>query len=74
MQYKQVSVAGDLTVPVPLGLTGEEEAKYIASRVAFVDLEQLKADSIEMLKAWEQGKMMPMEVVLSELKKSDDNE
>lgn len=74
MQYKQVSVAGDLTVPVPLGLTAEEEAKYIANRVAFVDLEQLKTDSIEILKAWEEGKLIPMGAVLSELKKPGDNE
>lgn len=73
MQYKQVSVAGDLTVPVPLGLTAEEEAKYVASRVAFVDLEQLKTDSIEILKAWEEGKMIPIEAVLRDLKQSGDN-
>lgn len=74
MQYKHVSVSGDLTVPVPLGLNAEEEAQYVASRIAFVDLERLNADSQEILKAWEEGKMIPMESVLAELKKAGDNE
>jgi hypothetical protein len=70
MEYKLVSVSGDLTVPVPVGLSAEEEAQYVASRIAFVDLERLKADSLELLKAWEEGTMVPMEAVLAELKQT----
>lgn len=72
MEYKLVSVSGDLTVPVPVGLSAEEEARYVASRIAFVDLERLKADSLELLNAWEEDRLVPMEAVLAELKQTAD--
>ena len=74
MEYKLVSVSGDLTVPVPVGLSSEEEAQFVASRIAFVDLERLKADSLELLRAWQEGTMVPMEAVLAELKQTADKD
>ena len=67
MNFKQVPVSRELTIPVPDNLTPEEEANYIANRIAFVDLEQLAADLRGAMKLWEEGKMIPMEDVLAEL-------
>jgi predicted transcriptional regulator len=69
MNFKEVSVSSEFTVSVPDNLTPEEEANYIASRIAFVDLEKLAAEIREHLHLWEQGKLVPMEDVLEELSK-----
>lgn len=67
MKFKEVSVSSEFTVSVPENLTPEEEANYINSRIAFVDLEKLAAELREHQSLWEQGTLIPMEDVLEEL-------
>jgi hypothetical protein len=69
MNYKEVPVSNELTVSVPDNLSPEEEANYIAGRIAFVDLEQLAADLRNHMSLWEQGKLIPLEDVLDEISK-----
>ena len=51
MKYKHVPVSSELWIPVPENLTPEEETDFIASRIAFVNLEQLEADCRNAAKA-----------------------
>jgi hypothetical protein len=67
MKYKQVPVSESIFIMVPDNLTPDEEANYIASRIAFVNLEELEADLRATLKLWEEGKMIPLEDLLAEL-------
>ena len=67
MKFKEVPVSSSISVFVPENLSPDEEAEYIASRIAFVDFEQLEADSQEILQLWKEGKMIPMEDVLKDL-------
>jgi len=67
MEYKEVEVADGVTIRVPLNLTPEQEAQYIANMIAFVDFDKLKAECAEMWRLWEEGKMIPFEDVLAEL-------
>ena len=74
MKYKRVPVSSTFFVLVPENLTPDEEANYIASRVAFVNLEQLEAEIQEDLKRWEEGKMVSMEETLAELAQETNND
>ena len=71
MNYKHVPVSSELTIPVPHNLTPEEEATYIANRIAYVDLEQVAADIRNAIKSWEEGDAISMEDVLEELSKGN---
>lgn len=69
MQYKHVPISNSVSIPVPENLTPDEEAKFIAGRIAFVNLEELEADCRANLKLWEEGKMISLEDVLADLRK-----
>jgi len=72
VKFKYVPVSKDLTIPVPDNLTPEEEANFIANKIAFVDLEQLAEEVRNAHKLWQEGKAIPMEDLLEELAKNDD--
>jgi hypothetical protein len=67
MEYKYVDISDSVQMPVPLGLTPDEEANYIASRMGFVDLKALEAECCQALKDSEEGKLVDLETVLHEL-------
>ena len=67
MQFKNVPISSSVSVAVPANLTPDEEAKFIAGRLAFVNLEELEADCSATLKLWEEGKLIPLESVLADL-------
>ena len=74
MEYKHVPISDELTLAVPLGFSADEEARFIARHIAFVDLDKIAADMKNSLKMWEEGKMIPMEKFLEELKNDNDGE
>ena len=67
MKYKHIPVSKTLFLRVPENLTPDEEANYIASRIAFVNFEELEADCRASLKLIEEGPAILMEDVLAEL-------
>lgn len=68
MNYKHIHVSKTITIPVPDNLTPDEEANYIANRMAFVNLEELEADCQATVKLMdEENKWIYMEDVLAEL-------
>jgi hypothetical protein len=67
MQYKDVPISDSVSLPVPLGLTRDEEAQFIAARMAYVNMPQVEAECQEMLELWHAGKLIPVETVLEEL-------
>jgi hypothetical protein len=69
MEYKDVPVSDTVSIPVPVGLSPDEEAQYIVSRIAFVDLKALEAECAEAFEQLKQGKMIPLRTVLAELEK-----
>jgi hypothetical protein len=71
VNFKQVRVSSELSIPVPDNLTPEEEATYIANRIAYVDLEHVAADIRNAINSWEEGDSIPMEDVLEELSKEE---
>ena len=71
MEYKFVNVTDSVQVPVPIGLSPDEEANFIASRIAFVDFEKLEAECLELVQQWEAGKLIPLETVLEEVEKEE---
>ena len=42
MEYRFVNVTKSVAVPVPKGMTPEDEATFIAGRIAFVNFEELE--------------------------------
>jgi hypothetical protein len=42
MEFKNVHISDSVSVPVPIGLSKDEEASFIANRLAFVNLEDLE--------------------------------
>lgn len=69
MDFKFVDVSDSVSIPVPKGLTPEEEANYIASRIAFVNLPELEKECDEAFQLWREGKTIPLETVLEELER-----
>lgn len=69
MEYKLVTISDTAKVCVPLGLTPDEEAIFIANRIAFVDVEKLENDCVELFEQWEAGKLISLESVLNEVEK-----
>ena len=67
MEYKHVRITDSVTMPVPIGLTPDEEAYYIASRIAFVDFEALEAECRDLLRQHEAGELIPLRNALAEL-------
>jgi hypothetical protein len=69
MEYKYIGVSDSVSIPVPLGLTPDEEANFIAGRLAFVNLKELEAEYEEAMRLSEEGKLIPLREVLDELEK-----
>jgi len=69
MEYKYVDISESVSVPVPRGLTPEEEANFIAGRLAFVNLKELESECEEAIRLSEEGKLIPLREVLDELEK-----
>ncbi len=67
MEFKHVNVTDSISIPVPKGLTPDEEANYLASRIAFVNFAELEAQCREGLRQLEAGELLPFDQVLSEL-------
>jgi hypothetical protein len=68
MEIKNVNITDSVSVPVPLGLTPDEEATYIANRIAFVNFEELEAQCTEALQLLDEGKLVSLQSVLDEIK------
>lgn len=71
MNYKKVPVSKLMHIMVPDNLTPDEEAIYIASRIAYVNFEELEAGIEHDLSQFEEGKMIAMEDTLAELSQND---
>lgn len=71
MEYKFVSISDSVQVPVPTGLTSDEEAKYIADKIAYVDFVRLEDECVELVKQWEDGKLISFDNLLNELEHED---
>jgi hypothetical protein len=69
MNYKQVSVSDQVSIPVPDNLTPDEETMYIARRIAFVNLDELVAEGRHALEMEARGETIPMADLLDELAK-----
>lgn len=69
MEYKNVDISASVSIPVPLGLTPDEEANFIAGRIAFVNFEALEAQCLEALQLLDEGKLSSFEEVLDELER-----
>jgi hypothetical protein len=67
MEYKNVDISASVSIPVPLGLTPDEEANFIAGRIAFVNFEALEAQCLEALQLLDEGKLTSLRSVLEEL-------
>ena len=67
MKYKEVRITDSVTMPVPIGLTPEEEDKYILDRIAFVNFEALEEECRDALKQADEGKLVSLRSVLEEL-------
>jgi hypothetical protein len=69
MECKYVKISESVSIPVPIGLTPDEEANFIAGRIAFVNFNELEAQCREALQLLDEGKLMPFEEVLDELER-----
>ena len=67
MEYKEVRISDSVSIPVPIGLTPEEEDTYIANRIAFVNFDQLEAEFREGIRLFDEGKLVSLESVLEEI-------
>ena len=67
MEYKYVDISHSVSIPVPLGLTPDEEANFIAGRIAFVNLEELESNCREAMRLSDEGKLQTLRSVLEEL-------
>jgi hypothetical protein len=68
--YKFVAVTEHVSIPVPLGLTEEQEAEYVRRFLAHTSPEELEAEAREweqLLRDYEEGRTIPAEQVLQEL-------
>ena len=69
MEYKFVEISDSVSIPVPKGLTPDEEANFIANRIAFVNFEKLEAECVQAMNDFKAGKLVDLRTVLSELEK-----
>ena len=67
MEYKYVDISDSVSIPVPKGLTPNEEANFIAGRIAFVNFEELEAQCQEAMRLSDEGKLVTLRSVLEEL-------
>ena len=67
MEYKYVDITDSVSIPVPIGLTPDEEANFIAGRIGFVNFEELEAQCQEAMRLFDEGKLIPLREVLAEL-------
>lgn len=67
MEYKEIRISNSVSISVPMGLTPEAEANFIASRLAFVDLKALEARCEEAMRQFDEGKLIPLRDILEEL-------
>jgi len=74
MGYKMVPISDRVSVPVPLGLTPDEEATFIAGRIAFVDFEAIEAQCAEAMRFSDEGKTVSLQSVLDELQAEVDSD
>jgi hypothetical protein len=74
MEFKEVKITESISMPVPKGLSPDEEASFIASRLAFVDLKKLEADCEEAFRLSQEGKLFPLHEVLDELEREMNTE
>ena len=74
MEYKYVDISPSVSVPVPVGLTPDEEANFIAGRIAFVNFEALEAQCLEAMRLFDEGKLTTLRDVLDELEQEMQSE
>jgi hypothetical protein len=67
MEYKYVDISDSVSIPVPKGLTPDEETNFIASRIAFVNFEELEAECLQAMQDLNDGKLTDLRSVLAEL-------
>jgi hypothetical protein len=67
VEYKYVKLSETVSTPVPVGLSPEDEANFIAGRMAFVDLNELEAQCEEAMRLSREGKLIPLREALDEL-------
>jgi hypothetical protein len=68
MEIKNVNITDSVSVPVPLGLTADEEATFIANRIAFVNFDELESQCREAMQLLDEGKLVTLQSVLEEFK------
>ncbi|MBI2807603.1 MAG: hypothetical protein HYX68_21695 [Planctomycetes bacterium] len=69
MDYKNIPISESVSIPVPVGLTPDEEANFIAGRIAFVNFEELEAKIREALQQLDEGKLVSLRSVLEEIER-----
>jgi hypothetical protein len=57
MEYKEIRISDRVSIPVPIGLSPDEEAKFIINRIGFVDFEKLEAEILQAMKDNAEGKL-----------------
>lgn len=67
MEYKFVDISDSVSIPVPKGLTPDEEANFIAGRIAFVDFAELEATCLQAMQDAKDGKLVDLRSVLDDL-------
>ena len=69
-KHKYIPITKDIAIPVPFGLTEEEEAYAVAKFLAFNSLESLEAEVEayrQLMRDHEEGRTFRMEDVLRDL-------
>jgi hypothetical protein len=69
MDYKFVSISDSVSVRVPVGLSPDDEAMYIAKQIGFVDFDALENQFKQALKDQEEGKLVELQTVLDEIER-----
>ncbi len=72
MEYKYVDISKSVSIPVPTGLTPDEEANFIAARIAFVDFDELESQCREAIRLSDEGKLQSLGSVLDEIEKESE--
>jgi hypothetical protein len=67
MEYKYVDISDSVSIPVPKGLTPDEEASFIAGRIAFVNFEEVETQCVQAMQDLRDGKLVELRSVLAEL-------
>lgn len=62
-----MDISDSVSIPVPKGLTPEEEGNFIAGRIAFVNFEQLEPQCLEAMQLLDEGKLVSLRSVLGGL-------